>query len=409
MSARSTSELEINARAQAIRPSATLAVAARAKALRLEGRRVLDFSTGEPDFKPPAAVTATVSEFLRTRPVHYPPVAGLTELREEVALQLGAVHGRAFSSAEVMVSAGAKHALANLFMVTLSPGDEVVILAPYWVSYPDMVRLAGGVPRVATARIEDRWQIRPEALAAVLGPRTRFVVINSPSNPTGAVLSGAEIQAIVALIEELAPSAWLILDDIYRRLVYGDAKHVSAFRALGDRFDRIVAVDGVSKSYAMTGYRIGFLLAPAPVIAAASRIQGQMTSGVAMPSQVAALAALRDPAGEEVLATMLGAFGRRRRLVIEEIGAIESVGFLPPDGAFYAFFDVRRHLGPGTPFADDLALATWLLERESVALVPGTPFGAPGHLRLSYATADEDLREGLSRLRAAFAALPVAG
>ena len=403
------SELEINEWAAAIEPSATLAVGARARELRQRGERVFDFSMGEPDFRPPAAVGDAVAEMVRARPVHYAPVAGLGELREAAAAELGSYHGRAFKSAEVMVSAGAKHALANLLLVTLRPGDEVVILAPYWVSYPAMVQLAGGAPRIVETRGDERWQPREEALAAALGPRTRFVLLNSPSNPTGAGIDAAGLERIMDVVLARAPQAWLLIDDIYRRLVYGDFTHASAFRALAGRTDRIVVVDGLSKSHAMTGYRIGFLVAPPSVIAAAARLQGQMTSGVATPSQVAAVAAITDPGGEEALVAMQRAFTRRRELVLSALAAIPSLAVVPPDGAFYAFIDARAHVGPGAAFADDLALATWLLDKERVALVPGTPFGAPGHLRLSYATSDEALREGLARLAGAFASLPARG
>lgn len=402
-------DLEINERAAGIRPSATLAVGAKARALRLQGKHVFDFSMGEPDFAPPAAVGRAVAEAVTTRPVHYAPVAGLGELRELVAGQLGAYHGRAFGVDQVMVSAGAKHSLANLFMVTLREGDEVVIPAPYWVSYPDMVRLGGGVPRIVSTTIEDRWRLRPEVLEAALGPRTRFVLINSPSNPTGAGVDAGHLRALVEVVEARAPQAWLIFDDIYRRLAYDGFVHASAFRAVGDRCERIVLVDGLSKSHAMTGYRIGFLVAPAPVTAAASRLQGQMTSGVATPSQIAAVAALSDPAGESALAGMVDVFARRRALALAGLAGVANVGVVPPDGAFYLFVDVHRLVGAGTGFADDMALATWLLDKELVALVPGTPFGAPGHLRLSYATSDDDVRAGVARLAAALASLPARG
>ena len=335
--------------------------------------------------------------------MHYAPVAGLPELRDAAAAELSEYHGRRFDRSEVMVNCGAKHSLANLFLVTLEPGDEVVIIAPYWVSYPEMVSLAGGVTRVVSAAVEDGWRVRPEALAAALGPKTRYVVVNSPSNPTGAGYSAADLLALYEVIEACAPQAWIICDDIYRKLVYDGFEHASAFRTLAGRSEQIILVDGVSKSHAMTGYRIGFLAAPPPVIAAASRVQGQMTSGAATPSQIAAIAALTDPACGAAIADMRDAFARRRALILDGLATIPRIRVHPPEGAFYVFIDVGELLGEGRGLADDIALATHLLERTLVATVPGSAFGAPGHLRISYATSDEALSEGLSRIHDALA------
>ncbi len=402
---RARSELTINRRAAAIRPSATLAVSARAGELRAAGKEVLNFSAGEPNFQPPPAVAAAVRELVQSSPIHYAPVAGLPELRELAVAELREVHGHDFSRSELMVSCGAKHSLANLFLVTLEPGDEVVILAPYWVSYPEMVRLGGGESRVVEASVEHGWRVQPEALEAVLGPKTRFVVINSPCNPTGAGYSAADLQALYDVIEARAPQAWLVCDDIYRKLVYGDFTHASAFRALAGRSDRIILVDGVSKSYAMTGYRIGFLVAPPQIIGAACRVQGQMTSGAATPSQYAAIAALSDPGREQAIAGMRGVFERRRALSLDALATIPGVRVHPPEGAFYVFADVGAFIGEGRELVDDVALATFLLETKLVATVPGSAFGAPGHLRISYATSDEALRDGFSRIRAALAGI----
>ncbi|MCA9636179.1 MAG: pyridoxal phosphate-dependent aminotransferase [Myxococcales bacterium] len=406
MTRRVISELPVNARAAAIRPSATLAVASRAGDLRAAGKEVLDFSAGEPDFPPPPPVGEAVAAMVATRPIHYAPVAGLPELRDVVAAELSEYHGQRFTRAEVMVNCGAKHSLAGLFLVTLEPGDEVIVVSPYWVSYPEMVKLAGGAPRIVAATIDNGWRVTPEALAAALGPRTRYVVLNSPSNPTGAGYREADLQALFEVIEARAPQAWILCDDIYRKLVYDGYEHVSAFRALAGRSEQVIVVDGVSKSHAMTGYRIGFLVAPAPIIAAVSRVQGQMTSGAATPSQVGALAALRDPRCAEAAAAMQTAFARRRALSLAALAAIPGLRVHPPEGAFYVFVDVRDYLVGGEGPADDVALATWLLERKLVATVPGTAFGAPGHLRISYATSDEALREGFSRIAEALAELP---
>lgn len=401
-------DLPTNARAGMLSSSPTLAISARAGELRAQGKAVLNFSAGEPDFRPPAAVTAALTEFLATRPVHYTPVAGMPELRDAAAAELGRYHERPVLRSELLVSCGAKHSLANLFAVTLAPGDEVVIPAPYWVSYVDMVKLGDGVPVVVSTRREDGWRLQPEDLAAALTPRTRFVVIGNPTNPTGAGYSAAQLRALGEVMARCAPQCWLLVDDIYRRLVYGDFVHASAFTALRGVTEQIVVIDGVSKSFAMTGYRIGFMLAPAKVVAAASRLQGHVTSGAATTSQVAALAALRDPSCEPAVQAMHAAFTRRREFMLAGLQALPGVDTFAPDGAFYLFADISRHLGPGTPFADDLALATWLLEQKLVATVPGTAFGTPGFLRISYATDDESLRAGLTRIGEAIGGLATA-
>jgi len=403
-----TIELKTNARAGMLSMSPTLAISARAGELRAQGKAVLNFSAGEPDFSPPPAVTAAVTKFLAERPVHYSPVGGLPELRDAVAVEFSRYHERPVSRAEVLVSCGAKHSLANLFMVTLSPGDEVVIPAPYWVSYVDMVKLGDGAPVIVDTRREHGWRLQPEDLAAALTPRTRYVVLGNPTNPTGAGYSAAQMRALAEVMVERAPQCWLLVDDIYRRLVYGDFAHASAFAALRGVTEQIVVIDGVSKSFAMTGYRIGFMLAPARIVAAASKLQGHMTSGAATPSQIGALAALSDPSCDQVVADMHAAFTRRRALMLAGLAQLPQVDTFAPDGAFYLYADVSRHLGPGTAFADDLALATWLLEQELVATVPGTAFGTPGFLRISYATDDDSLRAGLGRLQTAFAGLPTA-
>ncbi len=403
MNDRVSSELTINGLATAIRPSATLAVSGRAGELRAEGKSVLNLAAGQPDFQPPLPVAQAVSQLVGSSPIHYAPVPGLPALRDAAARELSEYHAHPFSREQVMVNCGAKHSLANLFLVTLNAGDEVVVIAPYWVSYPEMSRLGGGVPRVASATVEDGWRVKPAALAEVLGPKTRYVVINSPSNPTGAGYTAADLSALYDVIEAKAPQAWLVCDDIYRKLVYGGFEHASAFRALAGRTEQIILIDGVSKSHAMTGYRIGFLAAPKHVVAAASRVQGQMTSGASTPAQHAAIAALRDPACATAVEAMREAFARRRALILAGLAEIPGVRVSPPEGAFYVFVDVNAFIGEGSAVADDVALATHLLENKLVATVPGSAFGAPGFLRISYAASDALITEGLSRIGEALA------
>lgn len=399
----------ISVRADRIKPSATLAVSGRAGELRAEGKQVLNFAAGEPDFAPPTAVVRAVTEGVAAGKIGYAPVPGTPALRDAVAELLSRVHGRTYSRAEVLVSCGAKHSLANLFLSICDAGDQVVIPAPYWVSYPDMAGLAEAEPVfVPTARAEG-WRMGPEALEAALSERTRVIVLNSPSNPTGAGYREADLAALGEVIAAKAPQAWIVCDDIYRDLVYGDFTHTSVVRAFGEPLaSRVIVVDGVSKTYAMTGFRIGYFAGPKEIVSAASRIQSQTTSGAATLSQRAALAALTDPSVPAEVAAMKEAFTRRRALVLDGLAEVPGAEVHPPDGAFYVFVDVSRHTGPKARHSDDIELAKWLLEEKLVATVPGTPFGAPGHLRMSYATDDASLTEGLSRIGDALRSLPTA-
>ncbi len=403
-----TSDFAISRRAAALKPSATLAVSAKAAELRAAGKQVLSFAAGEPDFMPPTAVREAVSQMSLTKPILYAPVPGTPALRDAVAAELGAFHQRTFARDEILVSCGAKHSLANLFLASLDPGDAVVVGAPYWVSYPDMVALAGGVPITVSTRRADGWKLSPETLEPVLGAKTRFVILNSPSNPTGAGYSRDELRALGEVITARAPKAWIVTDDIYRSLVYDGFEATSAFVAMKGITDRIVAVDGVSKTYAMTGHRVGYMAGPPALISAASGIQSQMTSGAATLSQCAALAALTDPSVPAEVAAMQDAFTRRRSLILGGLAEVSGVEVQPPDGAFYVFADVSAHVGEGAKHANDVELATWLLQESLVATVPGTPFGAPGHLRLSYATDDASIEDGCHRIASAFATLPTA-
>lgn len=383
-------------------------MAARAAALRAEGRQVFDFSAGEPDFRPPTAVREAVANLVRERPIGYTPVAGMLALREAVAEHLSHYHGTPISPARVLVSNGAKHSIANLLQAMIDPGDEVVIPTPAWVSYPDMVRLAEGVPVVVPTSPEHGWRLQPDDLARAVGPRTRLLVLNSPSNPTGGGYRAEDIAELGAVLARHAPQTCVMADDIYRRLTYAPFTHASIVRVLGDVLENLALVDGVSKTYAMTGFRIGFLVAAENVITAATRVQGQSTSGAATPSQHGALAALRDPSVDAEVAAMHGAFTRRRATMLAALGAIDGLRVVPPDGAFYAWIDASAYLG-ATGLADDNALAQWLLDRHGVASVPGSAFGGPGYIRLSYATDDDSVVQGCARLAEAMSELAARG
>lgn len=395
--------LDINALARAIKPSATLAISARAGELAAAGRKIFNFSAGQPDFAPPPAIARAVTQQLVDAPVGYAPVPGTPALRDAVAAELAQFHGIPIERSQVVISCGAKHSLANLFLVTLSPGDEVVIGAPYWVSYPEMVALGGGTAKIVDCPRSHNYKITPAQLRAAVGPKTKFLLLNSPANPTGMAYSEAELRALAQVLAEHAPQAWILSDDIYRKLTYvggGQASIVRACKGIAGIEDQIVIVDGVSKSHAMTGWRIGYMVAPEPVAKAVTAIQGQMTSGASTPAQWAALAAITDPEAAAAVAVMRERFAERRLLMIAGLKAA-GVELVEPDGAFYVFPEFSALCGPGQRFADDLALASYLLEDRGLATVPGSAFGAPGHLRLSFACSNEDIEQGTTALREA--------
>ena len=398
--------IRIASRLDPIKPSITLAVTAKAAKLKASGVDVVSFGAGEPDFDTPEHIKAAAKAALDKGGVgKYTEVGGTVALRQAIAAELSRVHKTSIAPDNVLVSCGAKHSLYNIFMALLDPGDEVIIPAPYWVSYPDMVMLAAGRPVIVPSRAEDDFAPRADDLEAAISPKTRAIVLNTPSNPTGAVWSRTQIEALAGLVEK--HNLLVISDDIYRSLVYGGAEYVS-IAALGPALAaRTILVDGVSKTYAMTGWRIGYTAGPTEVIKAMAKIQGQSTSNPAHVAQVATLAALTGP--QDCVETMRKAFDERRVKMVELLRAIPGVTCREPKGAFYAFPDVSTYVGKRTPegsiLDDDVQLCDWLVEVGKVAVVPGSGFGAPGHVRLSYATSMANIQEGVKRLGAALGTL----
>jgi aspartate aminotransferase len=397
--------LRLSSRLARVKPSITLAVTARAAELKAGGADVISFGAGEPDLDTPDHIKDAARAGLDRGVAKYTHVAGLIGLRRAVAEELGRAHGMDFSPEQVLVSAGAKHSLYNLFMALLEPRDEVIIPAPYWVSYPDMVLLAGGEPIILPTRAERGFAPDPTELLGAITDRTRAVVINTPSNPTGAVYPADTLRAIGEICA--ARGVLIISDDIYRSLVYGDARYTSIASLSPEIASHTVLVDGVSKTYAMTGWRIGYAAGPAELIKAMSTIQGQSTSNPTHVAQVAALAALTG--SQDCVARMREIFDGRRREMVSRLTAIPGVGLHEPRGAFYCFPDVSAHVGRRTPsgavIADDVELCNYLLEEGRVAVVPGSGFGAPGFVRLSYACSMDDIRGGVDRMAEALGRL----
>ncbi len=393
-------------RLDAIKPSITLAVTAKAARLKAQGVDVISFGAGEPDFDTPEHIKAAARDALGKGAVaKYTEVGGTPTLRAAVAAELGRVHGTDISPDNVLVSCGAKHSLYNLFIAMLDPGDEVIIPAPYWVSYPDMVMMAGGTPVIVPTSPDDDFTMRADALRAHVTPRTRAVVLNTPSNPTGAVYSPAQIAALAEVV--LEQNLLVVSDDIYRSLVYGGASYASMASVGPELAARTILIDGVSKSYAMTGWRIGYAAGPAPLIKAMAKVQGQSTSNPTHLAQLATIAAITGP--QEPVETMRKAFDERRVTIVELLRGIPGVSCREPKGAFYAFPDLGaflgRHASDGKVMNDDVALCDWLVESAKVAVVPGSGFGAAGHVRLSYACSMDNIKEGVRRMREALLTL----
>ncbi|MCA1846624.1 MAG: pyridoxal phosphate-dependent aminotransferase [Actinobacteria bacterium] len=382
----------------AIAPSATLAIDAKARALRASGVKVVSYGAGEPDFPTPDyIVAAAVEAAAQPASHHYTAVAGLQPLREAVVAKTARDSGYEVASNQVLITNGGKQAIANAFLTLLDPGDEVIVPAPYWVTFPEAIALAGGVPVPIGTTVEGGFRVTVEQLEEVCTPRTKALLFVSPSNPTGAIYSRAEVEAIGRFAVERG--LWVVTDEMYEHFVYGDGGAPSMPVVVPELADRCVVINAVSKAYAMTGWRVGWLIAPTDVAAAATNLQSHTTSNVSNISQAAALAALTGDL--EFTSTMRAAFDVRRRRMHELLAAIPGVSCAEPEGAFYAFpsFEgvLGRPLGGKRPDTT-MALADALLEEAAVAIVPGEAFGAPGYARLSYALGKDELVEGLTRL-----------
>jgi aspartate aminotransferase len=394
----STTDAGVARRLTELTESVTLAITAKAKALRAAGEDVIGFGAGEPDFPTPAHVVEAAQRACTDPAMHrYTPAGGIPALREAIAAKTLRDSGYAVDPAQVLVSNGGKHALYNIFQALVDPGDEVLLPAPYWVSYPEQIVLAGGTVVPLSTGAADGFQVSVEQLEAARTDRTKALLFCSPSNPTGAVYPPAAVESIGRWAAE--HDIWVITDEIYEHLVFGDAEHVSMPVAVPELAERCVVANGVAKTYAMTGWRVGWSIAPLAVTKAMGNLQSHVTSNVANVSQMAALAAVAGPLDE--VASMREAFERRGRMAAERLNAIDGITCPVPQGAFYAFPSVEGLLGReigGRTVGSSLELCEVLLDVARVALVPGEGFGAPGYVRLSYALSDEDIGKGLDRI-----------
>ena len=383
-----------------VKPSPTIAVTTKAAELKAEGRDVIGLGAGEPDFDTPRNIKDAAKAAIDAGKTKYTAVDGIPELKKAICAKFKRDNGLDYSPAQVTIGTGGKQVLYNALMATLNAGDEVVIPAPYWVSYPDMVLLAGGEPVIAEATAETAYKLTPEALEGAITPKTKWLIFNSPSNPTGAGYTWDELKALTDVLMR-HPHVWVMSDDMYEHLVYDDFKFCTPAQVEPALYERTLTVNGVSKAYAMTGWRIGYAAGPVEVIKAMGKIQSQSTSNPCSVSQWAAVEALTGP--QDYIAENNKTFQRRRDLVVDMLNAAEGIVCPVPEGAFYVYPSIAGCIGKtsagGAKIVDDEAFATALLEETGVAVVFGAAFGTSPCFRVSYATSDEALREACTRIQ----------
>jgi aspartate aminotransferase len=390
--------IAVSKMAAAVQPSATLAASARAKQLQAEGVKVFDFSLGEPDFPTPEHICAAAVKAMKDGHTHYTPANGIPALRAAVSRFYQKTYGMAYKPDQVLISNGAKHSIHNALAATVGPGDEVIIPTPYWVSYSDLVQMTGASYVLVPTALESGFKMTPAKLRAAVTPRSKLLMLNSPSNPTGSVYTRQELEALADVALEAGLS--VLSDEIYEKLVFGDARPTCFASLRPGLVDRVITISGASKTYAMTGWRMGWALGPARVIKAMGDVQSQQTGCPCSVSQYAALAALEGD--QECVEQMRSEFEARRNLVCSRLSAMPGVRIRTPEGAFYAFFDVSAHFGRilgGRRVVDSAGFCLAALETAHVNLVPGSAFGAEGYVRMSYAAARDQLTGGLDRLQ----------
>jgi len=389
-----------------VKPSPTIAVTTKARELKAAGKDVIGLGAGEPDFDTPDNVKEAAIRAIREGQTKYTAVDGTPELKAAIAAKFKRENGLDYAADQITVGTGGKQVLFNAFMATLNPGDEVVIPAPYWVSYPDMVLLCGGEPKVVECHENNRFKLLPEDLEAAIGPNTKWLILNSPSNPTGAGYTRAELEALAAVLRR-HPDVWVMTDDMYEHLVYDGFEFTTPAQVAPDLHDRTLTVNGVSKAYAMTGWRIGYAGGPRDLIRAMAKVQSQSTSNPSSISQAAAVEALNGT--QDYIGERNAVFRERRDLVVRMLNDADGITCQTPEGAFYVFPSCAGTIGKSTPdgktIESDEDFVTYLLESVGVAVVQGSAFGLAPYFRISYATSTEALAEACTRIQTACAAL----
>ncbi len=397
--------IKLSERVRALKPSATLAVDAKAKALKEQGVDVINLSAGEPDFDTPEPIKEACIKALKEGITKYAPTPGFLSLRKAICQRIYEDYGLEYQPEEVIVTTGAKQAIFNLLLALVDDGEEVLILSPYWVSYPEMVVCAGGRPKIVPSSFERRFEPEPDTIEREITPKTTGIIVNSPSNPTGLIYSGAFWKALAEIVER--HNLWVISDDIYDKLRFDEARPENILSYAPGLKGQVFIVNGVSKTYAMTGWRIGWALGPREVISACVKIQGQSTSHATSFAQKGAEEALKTP--EEEIKRMVKAFARRAEVLSSALRGLPGIDFIQPQGAFYLWAKVSTYYGKktseGRVIQNSIDMAEYLLDKARVALVPGVAFGEDEFLRFSYATSEENLLEAVKRIREALQAL----
>lgn len=391
-------DLQLSDRVNSIKPSPTLAVTNRAAELRAAGKNIIGLGAGEPDFDTPDHIKAAAIEAINNGFTKYTAVDGTPGLKKAIIAKFKRDNGLDYEANQILVSSGGKQSFFNMALALLNEGDEVIIPAPYWVSYPDMVLVADAQPVIIETTQENRFKITPDQLEAAINERTRVVVLNSPSNPSGVAYTLEELKALGEVLKPY-PDIIIATDDMYEHILFGDQPFCNILNACPELYDQTIVLNGVSKAYSMTGWRIGYAAGPAKLIGAMKKVQSQSTSNPNSIAQVAAEAALNGD--QACVAEMVKAFKARHDFVVKSLNEIEGVECIPADGTFYAFPSFQKVIDSRPEFADDIALAEFLLLEAGVALVPGSAFGTPGNLRLSFATSMDVLEDAISRIKKA--------
>ncbi|MFV0321072.1 MAG: pyridoxal phosphate-dependent aminotransferase [Alphaproteobacteria bacterium] len=396
----------VSNRLQAVKPSPTLAVTQKAAELKAAGKDVIGLGAGEPDFDTPAHICDAAKKAIDAGQTRYTAVAGTIELRKAICAKFKRENGLDYTPEQIQVACGGKQNIFNALMASVNPGDEVIIPAPYWVSYPDITIMADGVPVIVETTKEDGFLLKPEALEAAITPKTKWIILNSPSNPTGAAYRKADLEALADVLRR-HPHVWIMTDDMYEHLVYGDYEFVTMAQIAPDLYERTLTLNGVSKAFSMTGWRVGYAAGPVELIKAMNKIQSQSSTHTSSISQAAALAALIGPM--DFLKERNKIFAERAALVVKMINETEGLSVAMPEGAFYVYPDCSALMGKTTPdgkvINNDTEFATYLLESQGVAVVPGVAFGLSPYFRISYATSTEALTEACKRIQKACIAL----
>lgn len=398
--------IQLSERVKSLKPSASIAARKRVVELQASGRHIIDFTMGEPDLDTPAHIIDAAIEAMRSGQTHYTATLGIPQLRKAIAAKFARDNGITIDPSQVLVGNGAKQLIFEAFAATLNPGDEVIIPAPYWVSYPDIVAVNGGKPVIVDCPQEDGFLLKPDALEAAITPGTRWLILNSPGNPTGAVYDRATLEAIVAVLRR-HPHVALMTDEIYEHLIYDGARHITPLSVAPDLADRCLMVNGMSKAYAMTGWRLGYVAGPVELIAAIAKLLGQNTTCANSITQAASVVALESD--QSAVAAMTGDYRQRRNRMLELLGTVDGIRCDVPAGAFYLFPNVSGLIGRTTPdgnvLSSDLDVMEYLLEEANVAVMDGASYGMSPYMRLSFATALPDIEEGCRRIATACAKL----